>query len=144
MSTEANKALVRRFFDEVVNRDNLSAMDEFLAPQFVSHEELPPGIPSGREGAKQLFSMLRSSFPDLQVTIEDQIAEGDKVVARVTFSGTHQGEFMGIPPTGRRVAYPVIDILRIAEGQVVEHWAVADMLGLMQQMGAGFGSTGEG
>ena len=134
MSTEANKALIRRFFEEVVNRGELDAMDRFLAPEFISHEELPPGIPSGREGAKQLFSMLRSAFPDLRATTEDEIAEGDKVVARVTFSGTHQGDFMGVPATGRRVAYAVIDILRIAEGQVVEHWAVADMLGLMQQL----------
>lgn len=134
MSIEANKALVHRLFEEVVNAGELSAMDEILAPDFVSHEELPPGIPSGREGAKQLFSMLRSAFPDLHATIEDEIAEGDKVVARLTFSGTHQGEFMEIAPTGRRVAYAVIDILRIADGQVVEHWALSDALGLMQQL----------
>lgn len=109
-------------------------MDQFLSPDFFSHEALPPGTPQGRAGAKQLFGMLRKVFPDLEATIEDEIAEGDKVVVRVTFSGTQQGEFLGIPPTGRRVAYGVMDIFRISDGQVVEHWGIADMHSLMQQL----------
>ena len=134
MTTETNKALVRRFFNEVVNSGRINAMDEIMSSDFVSHEALPPGISSGREGAKQLFSMLRSAFPDLHVVIEDEIAEGDKVVVRVKFLGTHQGDFMGFQPTGRSISYAVIDILRIADGLIVEHWAVSDDLGLMQQL----------
>jgi steroid delta-isomerase-like uncharacterized protein len=134
MSTD-NKMLFRQFIEEVANQGNIAAIDELLVPNFISHEELPPGIPAGREGAKVLFTMLRSAFPDLQVAIEDQIAEEDKVVARTTWRGTHPGEFLGIPPTGKPVKYAVIDIVRIAEGKIVEHWAVVDMLGLMQQLG---------
>ncbi len=135
MSSEANKAVVRRLFDEVVNRGNLSAADELFTDDFVSHEELPPEVPPGREGVKQLFSMLRSAFPDLHAAIKDELVEGDKVVVRSTFSGTHQGEFMGIPATGRRMQYAVIDILRIRDGKVAEHWGVSDTLSLMQQLG---------
>jgi predicted ester cyclase len=143
MSTEANKTLIRRMIDRAINERDLEALDEFLAPDFVSHEALPPGVPPGRESVKQLFSMMRSAFPDLQATVEDQIAEGDKVVARLTFSGTQQGDFMGVvPPTGRRVAYGVIDTFRIADEQVVEHWGVADIMGLMQQLGVGPGAEG--
>ena len=134
MESEANKTIIRGFFQKVINAGNLDIMDQVLSPDFFSHEALPPGIPPGREGAKQLFGMLRNAFPDLQATIEDEIAEGDKVVVRVTFSGTQQGEFMGKPPTGRRVTYGVVDIFRISDEQVVEHWGVADIVSLMQQI----------
>jgi hypothetical protein len=82
-----------------------------------------------------LFSSLHAAFPDLHIDVEDMIAEGDKVVARVTASGTHQGEFMGIAPTGNRVEFSAIDIARIAEGKIVEHWSNSDQLGMMQQLG---------
>ena len=104
MQTEQNKALYRQFVEEVFNRGNTSAIDELVAPDFVEHEELPPGVPSGREGVKQLSIMLRSAFPDLKATIDDILAEGDKVAARMTWRGTHKGEFMGIPPTGKSVS----------------------------------------
>ena len=121
MSTEQNRALVRRMVEEIFNRGSLSRIDEFVAPDFVEHEELPPGIPRGREGVTQLLSIFRSAFADFKVTIDDIIAEGDKVVIRQTFSGTHKGEFMGIPPTGKSVSFGVIDIIRIADGKFVEH-----------------------
>jgi predicted ester cyclase len=136
MSTEANKALFRRFIEEVVNHGNMVVADEIMAPDFAEHEELPPQIPRNREGVKQLFTMLRSGLPDMQVIIEDEIAEGDRVVFRLLFRGTHQGTFMGIPPTGRQVSYEVIDIARIADGKLVEHWGLSDNLSFLQQLGA--------
>ncbi|HXF70879.1 MAG TPA: ester cyclase [Thermoflexus sp.] len=136
MSTEQNKALVRQIVEEIFNRGNMSRADEFLAPDFVEHEELPPGIPRDREGVKQLTAMLRNAFPDFKTTIEDMVAEGDKVVIHQTWTGTHKGEFMGVPPTGKSVSFGVIDILRIAGGKIVEHWGQMDSMGLMQQLGA--------
>ena len=136
MSTEQNKALVCQMVEEIFNRGNVSLADEFLAPDFVEREELPPGIPSDREGVKQLTIMMRSAFSDFKATIDDVIAEGDKVVIRQTWSGTHKGEFMGIPPTGKSVSFGVIDIIRIAGGKFVEHWGQMDSMGMMQQLGA--------
>jgi steroid delta-isomerase-like uncharacterized protein len=135
MSTEQNKALVRRLMEEVINQGNTSLVDELFAPDFVEHEELPPGIPSGIEAVKTLFTMFHSAFPDFQVTVDDLIAEGDKVVVRSTWSGTHKGEFMGIPPSGQSVSFGVYDIIRMAGGKVVEHWGQMDNMGLMQQLG---------
>jgi len=136
MSTEQNKTLLSRLIKEVFNRGNVSVVDELLAPDFVEHEELPPGIPPGREAVKQLSTIFRSAFPDFKATIDDMIAEGDKVVARQTWSGTQKGEFMGVPPTGKRVSFGVIDIVRIAGGKVVEHWGQMDGMGMMKQLGA--------
>jgi steroid delta-isomerase-like uncharacterized protein len=135
VSTEQNKTLVRHMIEETFNRGNIGRFDEFLAPDFVEREVLPPGIPAGREGVKQLTVMLRSAFPDFQATIEDIVAEGDKVVIRQTWTGTQRGEFMGVPPTGRMVSFGVIDILRLAEGKCVEHWGQMDTMSLMQQLG---------
>lgn len=136
MSTEQNKTIVRQMVEEIFNRGNISRVDEFLASGFVEHEELPPGIPPGREGIKLLTTIFRSAFPDFKATIDDIIAEDDKVVIRMTWSGTHKGEFMGIPPTGKSVSFGVIDIIRIAGGKFVEHWGQMDRMGLMQQLGA--------
>ncbi len=93
------------------------------------------GLPPTREGVKQLFTALRTAFPDLHATIHDQIAEGNRVVTRKTFYGTHQGELLGIPATGKQVAFEVIDILQLAGGKITDHWNVVDQLGLMQQLG---------
>ena len=134
MSTEGNKALVRRFVDEVQSAGNTDAIDEICSPEFVNHSS-PPGVPSNREGVKQLTAMFRQAFRDSYFIVEDMIAEGDKVATRKIFHGTHQGEFMGIPPTGQQVSMGLIDIVRIADGKVVEHWSVADNLGMMQQLG---------
>ena len=136
MSTEQNKALARRIMEEVINQGNASLADELFAPDFVEHEELPPGIPSGIEAVKTLFTMFRGAFPDFQVKVDDLIAEGDKVVVRSTWSGTHKGEFMGIPASGKRVSFGVYDTIRMADGKVVEHWGQMDNMGLMQQIGA--------
>jgi steroid delta-isomerase-like uncharacterized protein len=134
VSTEENKALVRRFVDEVQSAGNTDAIDEICSPEFVNHSA-PPRVPSNREGVKQLTAMFRQAFPDSYFTIEDMMAEGEKVATRKTFHGTHQGEFMGIPPTGQQVSMGLIDIVRIADGRVVEHWSMADNLGMMQQLG---------
>jgi steroid delta-isomerase-like uncharacterized protein len=134
MSTEENKALVHRFYDEVHNKQNRAAIDDFIDPHMVDHAA-PPGTPGGIEGQKQLIGMYLTAFPDHQVTVEDMIAEGDKVVARVTVRGTHQGAFLGIPPTGKHWTFTAIDIIRIAGGKIVEHWNNYDALGLMQQLG---------
>ena len=136
MSAEQNKALVRQMVEEIFNRGNISLADEFMASDFVEHEELPPGIPRGREGVKQLTMIMRSAFPDFKATIQDMIAEDDKVVIRMTWTGTQKGEFMGIPPTGKSVSFGVIDIIRAAGGKFVEHWGQMDSMGMMQQLGA--------
>jgi steroid delta-isomerase-like uncharacterized protein len=134
MSTEENKAIVRRFVDEVQSKGNIDAIDELCSPEFINHSA-PPGLPSNCEGIKQVTDMFRQAFPDSYFTVEDMVAEGDKVATRKTFHGTHQGEFMGIPPTGQRVSIGLIDIVRIVDGQVVEHWSMGDNLGMMQQLG---------
>jgi steroid delta-isomerase-like uncharacterized protein len=136
MATEQDKALVRRFVEEIFNQGNMRLADEIVAPDFVEHEQLPPGIPNGREGVKALTSMMRSAFPDFKATIEDILADGDKVVIRMTWSGSHKGEFMGIPATGKRVSIGVIDIIRVSNGKFVEHWGQMDAMGMMQQLGA--------
>jgi steroid delta-isomerase-like uncharacterized protein len=135
VSAEQNKALFRQFIEEIFNRGNMSRADELFAPDFIEREELPPGMSRDREGVKQLITMLHSAFPDFKFTIDDMIAEGDKVVVRSTWSGTHKGEFMGIPPTGKSVSFGVFDIVRIAEGKVVEHWGQMDNMRMMQQLG---------
>lgn len=134
MSAEENKHLVRRFLEEVGNQGNIAVVDELVTADMIEHEEIP-GIPPNREGVKQAFAMFRTAFPDMRVTIEDLIAESDKVVARETWRGTHRGAFMEIPPTGKQVEVTGIDILRIANGKMVEHWGQLDMLGMLQQLG---------
>ena len=135
MSAEQNKALFRRFMDEVFNRGNIGLVDELMPLDFAEHEELPPGMPPGREGLKALVATFRNAFPDFKVTLDDVLAEGDKVVVRSTWSGTQQGAFMGIAPTGKRVSFEVIDIVRIAGGKVQEHWGQMDSMLMMQQLG---------
>jgi len=134
MSTEVNKASMRRFYDEVFNKKNRAAIEEFIDPTQVDHAA-PPGTPGGLAGAKHTLTMYLTAFPDLYFTVEDLIAEGDKVVARLTTRGTQQGVFMGIPPTGKHVTVTGIDINRLAGGKSVEHWLNMDTLGLLQQLG---------
>ena len=134
MSTEVNKASLRRFYDEAFNKRNRAAIDEFIAPNQVDHAA-PPGTPGGLAGARQTISMYLTAFPDLRFTVEDIIAEGDRVVARLTMRGTQQGAFMGILPTGKQVTSTAIAINRLAGGKSVEHWLEMDTLGLLQQLG---------
>ena len=134
MSAEDNKALVRRFVDEVQSQGNTDLIDEICSPEFVNHST-PPGLPPDREGIKIVTAMFRKAFPDSYFTVEDMIGERDKVATRKTFHGTHEGEFMSIPPSGKTVTMGLIDVVRISEGQVVEHWSIGDNLGMMQQLG---------
>jgi len=135
MSTEVNKTSLRRFYDEVFNKKNRAAIDEFIDPNHVDHSA-PPGTPDGLKGVKQTLNMYLTAFPDLHFTVEDIIAEEDRVVARLTVRGTQQGAFMGVPPTGRQATSTAIDINRIVGGKSVEHWLEMDTLGLLQQLGA--------
>ena len=131
--SEANKAQVRRVIEEVYNRGDLDAVDDLASRDLVIHA--PSEEIRGREGAKRYVAALRTGFPDLHLTIEDQIAEGDMVVTRWTARGTHTGEFQGIPATGRQVRVAGTDIDHIIGGRTVECWAHVDELGLMQQLG---------
>ena len=128
-------ATLRRLYD-LINAHDIDAFGEFLADDFVEHEELPAGGQT-REGVQDFFRMQIAAFPDLAMTVEDVVDGGDKVVARVRFTGTQEGEFMGMPATGRTVDVNVIDIMRFADdGLVHEHWGVFDAMAMMQQLGA--------
>ena len=132
-----NKAVMRRTYEELFSQGNLDVIDELLADDFVEHEELPPGIPPGKDAPRALVSMMRSAFPDFRATVEEMLEDGDKVIVRARFSGTHEGEFMGIPATGKKFDIAVIDILEFRDGKGVAHWGVMDMAGMMQQLGIG-------
>jgi predicted SnoaL-like aldol condensation-catalyzing enzyme len=133
--SEANKVLMRRFVEEVQNQHKLEAFDTYFDPAFVNYDPWP-GLPGTLEGAKQLHRLILAAFPDLRMTIQDMAADGDKVWTRKTATGTHQGELLGVPATGKRVAWKVIDVVTYKDGKVIEHWVVADTLSLMQQLGA--------
>jgi steroid delta-isomerase-like uncharacterized protein len=133
--SEENKAIVRRELEEIFVQGNLDTADEIYATDYVGHDPTNPEDIRGIEAAKQYASMYRSAFPDLQATVEDQVAEGDKVASRFTFRGTHRGELAGIPPTGNQVEVTGIVISRIEGGKVAEDWSNFDALGMMQQLG---------
>ena len=134
MSTEENKACVRRLYEEVFNQKKLAAIDDYFAPTVIDHS-LPPGAPGGIEGVRQTIGMFVSAFPDLHLTVEDLIAEGDRVVARWTLRGTHQGASLGMPPTGKQFTMPGISVVRLDGSKSVEQWVVHDQLGMLQQLG---------
>jgi predicted ester cyclase len=131
MLTDDNKALVQRFYEEIVNQKNLTALDQFVAPNAVNHT-VPSGFP---QGPSQFLGLHFNAFPDLKVTVEDLLADGDKVVARVSILGTHQGALMAVSPTGKPFTGMAINIFRIVNGKIVEHWGLADRLGALQQLG---------
>ncbi len=135
MSIEENKAIVRRWMEEVWNEGKLEALDELIGPDYVLHGAADPDLPRGPEGAKQLTAAFRTAFPDLQGTIEDLIAEGERVVCRWTARATHGGEFAGIPATHRPVTFSGIEIVRIADGRIAEGWDEVDVAGILQQIG---------
>jgi steroid delta-isomerase-like uncharacterized protein len=137
MSAEENKALLQRGYEQIFNQGNLDQIEEFASTDLVDHEAPPPGMEDfeGIEVLRQFVKVFRDAFPDLQFTAEDMIAEGDKVAARYTMRGTHQGEFMGVAPTGNRIEVTGIDIVRFEGGKIVEHWGNSDELGMMQQLG---------
>ena len=135
MTTEANKANARRFVDEVVNRGNIAVIDELAGPNFVDRTA-PPGVPPTTEGTKAFWTMFRAAFPDLHYTIEDQVAEGDRVVQRTTGHATMRGDFQGMPASGKEATWSEIHIVRFdADGKAVEHWGVVDQLGMLAQLG---------
>jgi predicted ester cyclase len=134
MSIEQNKALIRRLFEKGVNQNKLSVLDELIAPDFVI-DDAPPNVPCGPEQMRQLVAVSRKAFPDLHVTFEQEFADGDYVIHRGHFTGTHQGEFQGILPTGKQVKVKFIGIWRVVNGKAVENWLQLDMLGLLQQLG---------
>jgi steroid delta-isomerase-like uncharacterized protein len=135
MSAEDNKTLVRRVYEEIINKGNLNLADEAFASDYVYRS---PGSPElrGPEGFKQLVTMYRNAFPDLHLDLDNLIAEGDTVVSRWTGRGTHKGELMGIPPTGKHVTVTGVVISRFAGGKSVEDWELIDSLGMLQQLGA--------
>src|SRR5919201_2652938 len=128
MSTEQNKALLHRLVEEW-NKHNLAGVDELCAPDYVAHGALPPGFSPDRASLRQLRIALWTAFPDMHLVVEDLIAEGDKVAARFTLRGTHQGDFMGIPPTAKQVSVTGIEIDRIEDDKFVETRANLDVLG---------------
>jgi steroid delta-isomerase-like uncharacterized protein len=135
MSLEDNKAIIRGYVEAVWNQQQVDRADEFMAPDFLDHASLPGQAP-GLEGWKKKWAMYLAGIPDLRVTIEELVAEGDKVGVRRTYEGTHQGELLGVPPTGNHVQIGGISIFRLAGGKLAESWEQVDLLALMQQLGA--------
>lgn len=136
MTTEQNKAVVRRVIEEAWNGGNLAVIDETVAVNYVGHDPSWPELIKGPEGFKQWVGAARTLFPDFQITVDDLVSEGDKVASRITMQGTHRGELPGFPPpTGRHVHFEGIFVRRLENGLFVEGWDIADMMGLMQQLG---------
>ena len=135
MSIEENTALARRWFDEVWNKVNLAEVDELCTTDF-TFSYAAPGVSNDREGYKQTVIMLTSGVSDLKITLEDIVAEGDKVVVRWKGSSKHTGEFIGMPATGKQLSMTGISIARIEGSKIAEEWGEMDMMGLMQQIGA--------
>ncbi len=134
MSTEENKALVRRWFEDGFNAHNLAIMNELFAPDFVEHTSYGPPTQS-RDAARQGLAGSFTAMPDMRVTVEDMIAEGDKVVTRFIMQGTQRGAFMGIPATDKAVTTTNIAIMRFENGKIAENWVESDTLGMMRQLG---------
>lgn len=132
--SEENKAVNRRQLEEVWNKHNLDAIDEFYAPDYVNHSA-PPGFAGDRDGLRTLIGMYLGAFPDLKVTNEDELADGDKVITRWTVTGTHTGQFGEIPATGKRIQTHGISISRIAGGKIQESWLETNQMDMMQQLG---------
>ncbi len=134
MSSDENKSVVRRWIDEVLNQQHIGSIDELFAPTYVNHLA-PAGFPTGPAGERQFTQLFFDAFPDGQMTIEDMLAEGDCVAWRYIYGATHQGNFQGIPATGKRFSVCGINIVRLTGGKIVENWPSIDMLGIMQQIG---------
>jgi predicted ester cyclase len=133
-TTEENKVLFRRTYEQLLNGGDLSVADELVSAEFVNHEA-PPGRDRGPESLRGLAAMLRTAFPDLHFEIGELVAEGDTVAGRLRMSGTHEGPLMGTPPTGRSVRQEHMHFVRFRDGKAVEHWGVRDDLGMMRQLG---------
>ena len=136
MSTEENKAIARRLNEEVWNKGRLEVIDELIADDFVTTVVGAPEQIRGPQGFREFVTLYRNAFPDLRITIDDQIAERETVVTRWTATGTHKGELMGMPATGKQATTAGININRISGGKLVDGWGLFDQLGLLQQLGA--------
>ncbi len=132
--SDQNKAISRRVFEEIISQGNLSLVDEIFASNYVDHDPANPDV-SGPDGFKLLVSKYRSAFPDLRLTVDDIFAEGDEVVVRWAWSGTHEGDLEGVAPTGKKMGGEGITISRFSGGKIEEDWANWDALGLMRQLG---------
>ena len=132
--SEENKAIVRRWV-EAFNEGNLDAVDELVTDSYVRHDPNAPEV-RGPEKEKSLIAMYRSAFPDLHFTVQDMVAEGDRVVTRIGIRATHKGELLGIPATEKQLAFTAMELYRIADGKIEEQWVNVDTLGMMQQLGA--------
>ena len=135
MSSEQNKAIVRRWIEEVFVKSNWDAIDELVAPDFVEHTGAPEQAP-GAQGHKQVAPTWRRAFPDNWIVIEDMVAEGDRVAFRIRTGGTHEGDFKGVPATGKRYEITEMHFVRVSGGRIMEHWGLEDILTMMQQLGA--------
>jgi len=134
MSTEENKAIVRRLFEEVFNKGNLAVVDELVAPDMIEHGNVAKAA-TGPETVKQVAVFCRTLFPDVHFALEQMIAEEEKVMAYMTVTGTHQGDLIGIPPTGKHVAYLQLHFMRIVDGKMAEHWEIRDEMTMFRQLG---------
>ncbi len=134
MTAETNKAIVHRYVEEGYNAGNMAVLDELFDADFVNHDPAQPAV-RDLQGLKQLIMAHHAAFADVRTTVEDLVAEGDKVVKRFTVRGTHTGDLNGIPATGKQFTLEGIDILRLADGKIQEIWVAYDMLGLLQQLG---------
>jgi steroid delta-isomerase-like uncharacterized protein len=134
MSLDENKAIALRYFQEVWGQGNFTLEDQLLAPDYVDHQPAP-GFPPNRLGHHQFLVHFRSAFPDVRYTMDDLIAEGDRVMDRWTVHATHLGEFLGVPPTGKAITFWGIDILRIVNGLITEIWHLEDQLSVLEQLG---------
>lgn len=134
MATTQTKSPIRLVFDEAFNQGNLGIVDKVLTPNHFAHTTFG-GAPNGPQGLKWLIAILRTAFPDLQCTVEDEIREGDKVAAHWTMRGTHKGLFLGNPPTGKRVEVQGIIFARIENDRIIEDWTLTDQMGILQQLG---------
>lgn len=130
------KQLYRRFIDEVMVGGNIDLIDELVAEKFVEHEQGPPGLPEGREGLHAWLTTMHAAFSDLGASIEDMVEDGDTLWVRARMRGTHTGEFLGIPATGKPFEIDAIDIVRFQDDRAVEHWGVTDTASLLMQIGA--------
>jgi steroid delta-isomerase-like uncharacterized protein len=132
--SERNKAVIRRFVEEVQNNKDFTVYDELNAEDFVNLSS-PPGIPPDREGGKVYLSGFLNAFPDAHFTVDDMIAEGDRVATKKTFTGTHTAALGEVPATGNRVTLQYVDIMRLRDGKIIEHWLAMDQMSFLQQLG---------
>jgi steroid delta-isomerase-like uncharacterized protein len=134
-TSEAAKAVVRRNTEEVQGGGNFEVFDELFADDFLDHTPQPGRTPD-KDGARQLYKILRTAFPDFHAEIHWQLADGDRVTTYKTYHGTHRGGFLGVAPTGRKIQFETVDVMRVRNGKITEHWGVANLFSLMQQLGA--------